>query len=130
MSDNFISTNQEFISSLDDSQKENHNKLQDLFKKLKSAKEENDKIVIREKIEEQKEKLFENISNIKEWIVLELKTDALNVINRYLSEKKQSIIKSIENLWDKYQVSLKEIENQRDEATNEIKSFLSELGYL
>jgi type I restriction enzyme M protein len=95
-----------------------------------SAKEENDKIVIREKIEEQKEKLFENISNIKEWIVLELKTDALNVINRYLSEKKQSIIKSIENLWDKYQVSLKEIENQRDEATNEIKSFLSELGYL
>ena len=87
-------------------------------------------IVIREKIEEQKEKLFENISNIKEWIVLELKTDALNVINRYLSEKKQSIIKSIENLWDKYQVSLKEIENQRDEATNEIKSFLSELGYL
>ena len=41
-----------------------------------------------------------------------------------------SIIKSIENLWDKYQVSLKEIENQRDEATNEIKSFLSELGYL
>ena len=130
LSDNFISNNQEFISSLDDSQKENHNKLQDLFKKLKSAKEENDKIVIREKIEEQKEKLFENISNIKEWIVLELKTDALNVINRYLSEKKQSIIKSIENLWDKYQVSLKEIENQRDEATNEIKSFLSELGYL
>lgn len=130
LSDNFISTNQEFISSLDDSQKENHNKLQDLFKKLKSAKEENDKIVIREKIEEQKEKLFENIVNIKKWIVLELKTDALNIINRYLSEKKQSIIKSIENLWDKYQVSLKEIENQRDEATKEIKSFLMELGYL
>lgn len=130
LSDNFISTNEEFMKSLDDSQKENHSKLQDLFKKLKSAKEENDKIVIREKILEQKEKLFENIIDIKSWIVLELKTDALNIVNRYLSQKKQSIIKSIENLWDKYLLSLKEIENQRDEATNEIKSFLADLGYL
>jgi len=130
LSDNFISNNQEFISSLNETQKELHSKLLDLFKKLKSQKEENEKIVTREKIEEQKEKLFEDIVNIKDWIVLELKTDALNIVNRYLSEKKQAIIKSIENLWDKYQVSLKEIENQRDEATNEIKSFLSELGYL
>lgn len=130
LSDNFISNNQELISSLNDSQKTLHTKLLDLLKKLKSAKEENDKVVIRENIQEQKKKLFNDIKNIRELIIQELKTDALTIINRYLSEKKQSIIKSMENLWDKYQISLKEIEDERDKATNDIRTFISELGYL
>ena len=70
------------------------------------------------------------MSNIKEHIITQLKTDTKNIANRYLSEKKQIIIKSVENLWDKYEVSLETIEEQRDTATSEIKSYLSELGYL
>ncbi|MFA7084956.1 MAG: class I SAM-dependent DNA methyltransferase [Arcobacteraceae bacterium] len=130
LSDAFISTNEEFVASLNESQKEHHTKLQELTKKLKNAKEENDKVVIRENIQEIKAKLFHDMSNIKELVTRELKLDALNIANRYLGEKKQATIRSIENLWDKYEVSLVSIEKERDEATNEIKAYLSELGYL
>jgi len=130
LSDAFISTNQEFIDSLGDVKKPLHAKLQELSKKLKNAKDENDKVIIREQILELKKQLFDGIPNIKELVIRELKLDAMNESNRYLSEKKQSIIKTLENLWDKYKVSLSEIEKERDEATSEIKEFLNELGYL
>ena len=130
LSDGFISTNQEFIDSLGDVKKPLHAKLQELTKKLKNAKDENDKVIIREQILELKKQLFDGMPNIKELVITELKLDAMSEANRYLSEKKQSIIKTLENLWDKYKVSLSEIEKERDEATNEIKEFLNELGYL
>jgi type I restriction enzyme M protein len=130
LSDSFITSNEAFIDSLSEEQLALHVKLLELFKKLKTAKEENDKVVIREKIQEQKEKLFEGMTNIKELVINQLKLDAMSIANRYLSEKKQTIIKTLENLWDKYRVSLSEIESERDEATNEIKTYLSELGYL
>lgn len=79
---------------------------------------------------ELKEELFKDVPNIKELVVLQLQLDSQTIANRYLSEKKQIIIKALENLWDKYQVSLAEIESERDEATNEIKTYLSELDYL
>lgn len=130
LSDSFITSNEAFIGSLSEEQLALHVKLLELFKKLKTAKEENDKVVAREKIQEQKEKLFDGMANIKELVVNQLKLDAMSIANRYLSEKKQTIIKTLENLWDKYRVSLSEIESERDEATNEIKTYLSELGYL
>ncbi|NLC27818.1 MAG: N-6 DNA methylase, partial [Campylobacteraceae bacterium] len=133
LSDGFISTNQEFIDSLGDTKKPLHAKLQELTKKLKNAKDENDKVIIREQILELKKQLFtrsEVLTSSKEQIITQLKLDAMNEANRYLSEKKQSIIKTLENLWDKYKVSLSEIEKERDEATSEIKEFLNELGYL
>lgn len=130
LSDSFITSNEAFIGSLSEEQLALHVKLLELFKKLKTAKEENDKVVIREKILELEEKLFDGMTNIKELVINQLKLDAMSIANRYLSEKKQTIIKTLENLWDKYRVSLSEIESERDEATNEIKTYLSELGYL
>jgi type I restriction enzyme M protein len=130
LSDSFITSNEAFIGSLSEEQLALHVKLLELFKKLKTAKEENDKVVIREKIQEQKEKLFDGMTNTKGLVINQLKLDAMSIANRYLSEKKQTIIKTLENLWDKYKVSLSEIESERDEATNEIKTYLSELGYL
>ncbi len=130
LSDSFITSNEAFMGSLSEEQLALHVKLLELFKKLKTAKEENDKVVVREKIQEQKERLFDGMSNIKELVVNQLKLDAMSIANRHLSEKKQTIIKTFENLWDKYKVSLSEIESERDEATNEIKTYLSELGYL
>ena len=130
LNDSFIASNESFLKLLNDEQKVLHTKLMELFKKLKSAKEENDKIVLREKMAELKEELFKDVPNIKELVVLQLQLDSQTIANRYLSEKKQTIIKTVENLWDKYKVSLAEIESERDEATNEIKSYLSELGYL
>ena len=130
LNDSFIASNESFLKLLSNEQKVLHTKLMELFKKLKSAKEENDKIVLREKMAELKEELFKDVPNIKELVVLQLQLDSQTIANRYLSEKKQTIIKTVENLWDKYKVSLAEIEAERDEATNEIKAFLTELGYL
>lgn len=130
LSDSFVASNESFLSALNKEQLTTHIKLLELFKKLKSAKEENDKIVVREKISELKAELFQDVSNIKELVILQLQLDSQTISNRYLSEKKQTIIKTLENLWDKYKVSLVQIESERDEATNEIKTFLMELGYL
>jgi type I restriction enzyme M protein len=130
LNDSFVASNESFLSALNKEQLTTHIKLLELFKKLKSAKEENDKIVVREKISELKAELFKDVSNIKELVILQLKLDSQTIANRYLSEKKQTIIKTLENLWDKYKVSLAQIESERNEATNEIKSYLSELGYL
>lgn len=133
LNDSFIASNESYLDSLNNEQKALHVKLLELFKKLKSAKEENDKVVLREKIAELKEELFNGSGTSvphKELVVLQLQLDTQAIANRYLSEKKQTIIKTLENLWDKYKVSLQEIESERDEATNEIKAFLSELGYL
>ncbi len=130
LNDSFVVSNESFLSALNKEQLATHIKLLELFKKLKSAKEENDKIVVREKINELKAELFKDVSNIKELVVLQLQLDSQTIANRYLSEKKQTIIKTLENLWDKYKVSLAQIEREREEATNEIKIFLTELGYL
>ena len=129
LSDVFLGSSA-FVELLDEEALVPHAKYIDLLKKLKSAKEENDKAVLRDKMAEQKEQIFANIPDVKPLIVEQLKSDALQIAQRYLSEKKQAIIANIENLWDKYEVSLAEIENERDTATKEMKVFLTELGYL
>ncbi|MDD2904777.1 MAG: class I SAM-dependent DNA methyltransferase [Sulfurimonas sp.] len=129
LSEKFLSSSA-FVDTLAEEAHLPHAKYMELLKKLKSAKEENDRVVIREKIAQIKEQIFENIADVKPFVVQQLKTDALEIANRYLNEKKQAIIKSTENLWDKYQVSLEQIEKERDESTAEIKEFLAELGYL
>jgi len=106
-----------------------YQKLIDQLKKAKSTKDSTDREAIRDKITLTKEKIFEQIDDIKPFVVCQLKSDALSLANRYLGEKKQAIIADIEKLWDKYHVSLSEIEKERDEATKDIKSFLTELGY-
>jgi type I restriction enzyme M protein len=129
LSDAYLVGSRYFAEKLDEEKKALLQKLTDLFKKLKSAKEESDKAVLREKISELKAELFEDIDNVNALVVDMLQNDALKISERYLSEKKQAIIASMEKLWDKYRVSLSEIEKERDEATEQIKAFLTELGY-
>jgi len=129
LSEHYLSSSALFIKQLNEDELKLHTKLVELFKKLKSTKEENEKAVLRDKITEQKTALFENIEDVKSLVVDMLKNSALSLSERYLSEKKQAIVSNIENLWDKYQVSLSEIEKERDAATKAIKGFLTELGY-
>ncbi|WP_457744385.1 N-6 DNA methylase, partial [Sulfurimonas sp.] len=129
LSNSYISTNKSFIEMLDEPSLKIHTKLTEHLKKLKAAKLQSDKAVMQEKIELLKAELFENIEDEKALVVDMLKSDAISITKRYLSEKKQAIIADVEKLWDKYQVSLSEIEKERDETTKEIKEFLTELGY-
>ncbi|MFH1974905.1 MAG: type I restriction-modification system subunit M [Pseudomonadota bacterium] len=51
-------------------------------------------------------------------------------LNRYLNAEKRRLIAMVENLWDKYAVSSRELESRRAETLNTLEGFLRRLGYL
>ncbi len=53
-----------------------------------------------------------------------------NELNRYLNAEKRRLIAVVENLWDKYAVSSRELESQRTETLKTLYGFLETLGYL
>jgi len=55
---------------------------------------------------------------------------AANELSRYLNAEKRSLIAGVDNLWDKYAVSSRELENKRSETLKELNGFLKGLGYL
>ncbi|MGB4008905.1 MAG: hypothetical protein WBL79_09920 [Bacillota bacterium] len=50
-------------------------------------------------------------------------------LNRYLNAEKRGLIQMVENLWDKYAVSLYELEKGRSETLKTLDGFLRGLGY-
>lgn len=48
---------------------------------------------------------------------------------QYLRADQRACIAAIENLWDKYAVTAKQIEAERDDAARALQAFLVELGY-
>ena len=59
-----------------------------------------------------------------------LHTDMHQIMERYIAAQRKAIIAAFENWWDKYRVTLNEIEQQRDEAAATLQGFLKELGYV
>ena len=55
---------------------------------------------------------------------------AHNELNRYLNAEKRGLIRVVENLWDKYAVSSRELECLRTETLKTLDGFLNVLGYL
>ena len=55
---------------------------------------------------------------------------AAGELNRYLNAEKRGLIAAVENLWDKYAVSSRELEEQRTETLKTLDGFLKALGYL
>ncbi len=51
-------------------------------------------------------------------------------LTRYLNGAKRSLIAVIENLWDKYAVSSRELEAERSQTLTELNDFLVKLGYI
>ena len=51
-------------------------------------------------------------------------------LTRYLSAEKRGLIQIVENLWDKYAVSSRELESERSETLETLDRFLNKLGYL
>ncbi len=56
--------------------------------------------------------------------------DMLNIVERYLATERQQLISTIENWWDKYQVTLTQIENSRNIAAKALNGYLKGLGYV
>ena len=51
-------------------------------------------------------------------------------LERYLNAEKRSLIQGVENLWNKYAVSSRDLEQQRENTLTELNCFLERLGYL
>ena len=66
----------------------------------------------------------------RELILAKLYDIAHAELERYLNAEKRSLMLGIENLWDKYAVSNRELETERDATMKTLDGFLQGLGYL
>ena len=63
-------------------------------------------------------------------LVLAIFKDGLiTELERYVTAHRQQVIVAIEKWWDKYRVTLQDIEAERDAAAQQLDRFLKELGY-
>ncbi|MCG4256744.1 type I restriction-modification system subunit M [Acetobacter senegalensis] len=59
-----------------------------------------------------------------------LHADMENILTHYIVAQRGQIVAAFENWWDKYRVTLAEIERVRSEATEKLAGFLKGLGYV
>jgi len=59
-----------------------------------------------------------------------LHDDMQKILTRYIAAQRAQIVAAFENWWDKYRVTLNEIEGARSEATEKLAGFLKGLGYV
>lgn len=58
-----------------------------------------------------------------------LHNDMQAIVERYIAAQRKRIVAAFENWWDKYRVTLTEIEDKRDAAAKALHGFLKELRY-
>lgn len=59
-----------------------------------------------------------------------LHNDMRAIVERYMAAQRKQIVAAFENWWDKYRVTLTEIESQRDAAAKALQGFLKGLRYV
>ncbi|MCF5411496.1 HsdM family class I SAM-dependent methyltransferase, partial [Pseudomonas syringae] len=59
-----------------------------------------------------------------------LHNDMQAIVESYITAQRKQIVTSYEGWWDKYRVTLTEIEQKRDAAALALQGFLKELGYV
>jgi len=59
-----------------------------------------------------------------------LHNDMQAIVERYMAAQRKQIVAAFENWWDKYRVTLTEIESKRDEAAKALQGFLKGLRYV
>jgi len=59
-----------------------------------------------------------------------LHNDMSSIVERYIAAQRKAIVAAFENWWDKYRVTLTEIEGRRDAAARALQGFLEGLGYV
>jgi type I restriction enzyme M protein len=58
-----------------------------------------------------------------------LHNDMLGILDTYIRQQRQDVIAAFETWWNKYWVTLADIEAERDQAAKELQGFLRGLGY-
>lgn len=59
-----------------------------------------------------------------------LHNDMSTIIERYMAAQRKQVVAAFENWWDKYRVTLTEIEGKRDDAAKALHDFLRGLRYV
>lgn len=59
-----------------------------------------------------------------------LHNDLKAILERYIRQQRQEVIAAFDTWWDKYQVTLANIEAERDAAAKELNQYLEGLGYV
>lgn len=59
-----------------------------------------------------------------------LHNDMRTIVERYIAAQRKDIVAAFENWWDKYRVTLTEIEGKRDAAAQALQGFLKGLRYV
>jgi len=59
-----------------------------------------------------------------------LHNDMQAIVERYMTAQRKQIVAAYENWWDKYKVTLTEIEGKRDNAAKALQGFLKGLRYV
>lgn len=63
-------------------------------------------------------------------LVLDVERERLAAeLDRHVTARRQALVSALENLWDKYCISLQKIETDRDAARARLEEFVQELGY-
>lgn len=96
--------------------------LKEVKNKIKATENKRDELV-----ESAREKITTDEAR---GVILErLRSVLMETYEAYLRADLRACIKAVKNLWDKYAVTVKEIEAERDAASEQLKAFLVELGY-
>lgn len=56
--------------------------------------------------------------------------DMTAIVERYIGNQRQQVVAAVENWWDKYKVTLNEIEQARDSAAKTLAGYLEGMGYV
>jgi type I restriction enzyme M protein len=59
-----------------------------------------------------------------------LHNDMAGILERYVRQQRQQVIAVFETWWDKYRVTLRDIQAERDAAARELQGYLEGLGYV
>ena len=65
-----------------------------------------------------------------ELLLTTLHLDMQTIVERYIGNQRQQVVATVENWWDKYKVTLTEIEQARDSAAKALAGYLEGLGYV
>jgi hypothetical protein len=101
----------------------------EILEKLKAAKKEL-KDLQREflmRLNEAREALSKE--DCRDLVLDILKEKLESALNSYVAEHRQLVVAAVENCWDKYRVTLKDIEKARELAVSRLDSNLKALGY-
>ncbi|MNP60059.1 hypothetical protein D3C76_1551060 [compost metagenome] len=69
-------------------------------------------------------------SQAAELLLTILHNDMQAIVERYIAAQRKQIVAAFESWWNKYRVTLNEIEHKRDAATMALQLFFKGLGYV